>query len=99
MRLHINLAALVTAFTIAAPAHTLPAAETPSAHAARLGIRGESLVIDRHPTFLLLPEPANRATPQPWILYAPTLPPYPDLHERWMHEKFVAAGVAVAGID
>eukprot|EP00913_Durusdinium_trenchii_P035330 g33060.t1 len=38
-------------------------------------------------------------TPQPWIMYAPTLPPYPDRHEKWMHEQFLAAGIAVAGID
>ena len=33
------------------------------------------------------------------MLYAPTLPPYPDAAEKWMHEQFLAAGVAVAGID
>ena len=37
--------------------------------------------------------------PKPWILYSPTLPAYPDKAEKWMHEQFVAAGVAVAGID
>ena len=36
---------------------------------------------------------------KPWILYAPTLPPYPDEAERWMHDRFTKAGVAVAGID
>jgi dipeptidyl aminopeptidase/acylaminoacyl peptidase len=36
---------------------------------------------------------------KPWILYAPTLPAYPDEAERWMHEQFARAGVAVAGID
>jgi hypothetical protein len=45
------------------------------------------------------PVTSRRTTPQPWIFYAPTLAPYPDRHERWMHERFVAAGVAVAGID
>ena len=34
-----------------------------------------------------------------WILYGPTLAAYPDEAERWMHEQFTAAGVAVAGID
>ena len=28
-------------------------------------------------------------------MYAPTLPAYPDSHEKWMHEQFLAAGVAV----
>ena len=39
------------------------------------------------------------ATCKPWILYAPTLPNCPDEAERWMHERFTEAGVAVAGID
>jgi dipeptidyl aminopeptidase/acylaminoacyl peptidase len=39
------------------------------------------------------------AQDKPWILYAPTLPAYPDEAERWMHERFTQAGVAVAGID
>jgi pimeloyl-ACP methyl ester carboxylesterase len=39
------------------------------------------------------------ATSKPWILYAPTLPNCPDEAERWMHERFTEAGVAVAGID
>ena len=77
----------------------LSAAEPASVHASRLGLRGESLEIGGHPAFVLLPEDAKRSTPQPWILYAPTLPDFPDIHERWMHERFVAAGVAVAGID
>ncbi|MCA9045102.1 MAG: prolyl oligopeptidase family serine peptidase, partial [Planctomycetaceae bacterium] len=37
--------------------------------------------------------------PQPWVMYGPTLPAYPDVHEKWMHEQFLAAGVAVAGVD
>jgi hypothetical protein len=39
------------------------------------------------------------STPQPWTLYAATLPGYPDEHEKWMHGQFLAAGVAIAGID
>src|SRR5262245_16406267 len=46
-----------------------------------------------------MPPQEKRAKPQPWIFYAPTLPAYPDEAERWMHEQFLAAGVAVAGID
>lgn len=60
---------------------------------------GESFLVAGRPAFILLPEPAKRHRPQPWILYAPTLPGYPDQHEKWMHEQFLAAGVAVAGID
>jgi arylsulfatase A-like enzyme len=60
---------------------------------------GESFLIAGHPAFILTPAAGKRLTPQPWVFYAPTLPPYPDSHEKWMHEQFLAAGVAVAGID
>jgi dipeptidyl aminopeptidase/acylaminoacyl peptidase len=60
---------------------------------------GESFLVADRPAFVLLPSEEKRAKPQPWIMYAPTLPAYPDTHEKWMHEQFLAAGVAVAGID
>lgn len=69
------------------------------AQTSRLDLPGESLEIDGRPAFILLPPLEKRSTPQPWILYAPTLPAYPDAHEKWMHEQFLAAGIAVAGID
>ena len=58
-----------------------------------------NMTIAGRPAFLYLPVPAKRATPQPWIFYAPTLPTYPDQAENWMHEQFLEAGIAVAGID
>jgi 6-phosphogluconolactonase len=60
---------------------------------------GESFLVEGRPAFVLLPPEKKRATPQPWALYAPTLPGLPDSHEKWMHERFLDAGVAVAGID
>jgi arylsulfatase A-like enzyme len=60
---------------------------------------GESFIVAGRPAFILTPAPTKKHAPQPWIFYAPTLPPYPDTHEKWMHEQFVAAGIAVAGID
>jgi hypothetical protein len=60
---------------------------------------GESFLVDGRPAFVLLPPESQRKEPQPWVLYAPTLPGLPDEHEKWMHEQFLAAGVAVAGID
>jgi alpha-beta hydrolase superfamily lysophospholipase len=60
---------------------------------------GESFLVAERPAFILLPPEDKRTRPQPWVFYAPTLPPYPDSHEKWMHEQFVNAGVAVAGID
>ncbi len=65
----------------------------------KLILPGESFLIDGRPAFVLHPARANKAKPKPWILYAPTLPAYPDKHEKWMHKQFLAAGIAVAGID
>lgn len=71
----------------------------PVAPVKELILPGESFLIEGRPAFLLLPPPEKRTKPQPWVLYAPTLPGYPDAHEKWMHEHFLAAGIAVAGID
>lgn len=65
----------------------------------KLILPGEAFRIEGRPAFVMLPPEGKRSQPQPWIMYAPTLPAYPDSHEKWMHEQFVAAGVAVAGID
>lgn len=65
----------------------------------KLILPGESFLVEERPAFILLPPEDQRKNPQPWILYAPTLAGLPDAHEKWMHEQFLAAGVAVAGID
>jgi pimeloyl-ACP methyl ester carboxylesterase len=65
----------------------------------QLILPGESFLVSGRPAFILQPPEEKRSKPQPWIMYAPTLAGYPDSHEKWMHEQFVNAGVAVAGID
>jgi len=66
----------------------------------RLVLAGDAFVVADRPAFLFAPAgapaPAGR---RPWVLYAPTLPAYPDEAERWMHERFTRAGIAVAGVD
>jgi hypothetical protein len=64
-----------------------------------LDLPRESITVAGCPAFIMLPTAEHRATPQPWIFYAPTLPGYPDEAERWMHERFLEAGIAVAGVD
>lgn len=59
----------------------------------------EQFNIAGRPAFVIHPAMDKRSQPQPWIFYAPTLPAYPDGAERWMHEQFLAAGIAVAGVD
>ncbi|MBU6221559.1 MAG: prolyl oligopeptidase family serine peptidase [Planctomycetes bacterium] len=61
---------------------------------------GEVFSLGGKTAFVFTPagSPAPAGT-RPWILYSPTLPAYPDKAEQWMHEQFLAAGIAVAGID
>jgi dipeptidyl aminopeptidase/acylaminoacyl peptidase len=65
----------------------------------KMVLPGEAFTLNGRPAFIFLPPEEKRAKPQPWIMYGPTLPGYPDEHEKWMHEQFVNAGIAVAGID
>jgi alpha-beta hydrolase superfamily lysophospholipase len=63
---------------------------------------GETFEVAGRTAFLFTPtesSSSSSSSPKPWILYSPTLPAYPDKAEQWMHEQFVAAGVAVAGVD
>ncbi|MBX3422112.1 MAG: prolyl oligopeptidase family serine peptidase [Pirellulaceae bacterium] len=61
---------------------------------------GSLFQIGQYRAFTYLPSPQRRSVPQPWVMYAPTIMPnYPDEHERWMHQQFLEAGIAVAGID
>jgi hypothetical protein len=62
-------------------------------------VPAETFEVDARPAFVMLPAKELRKTPQPWIWYFPTLPGYPDEHEKWMDEQFLAVGIAVAGVD
>jgi hypothetical protein len=59
----------------------------------------ETFSVAGRSAFVFLPPESLRRSPQPWVFYAPTLPAYPDGAERWMHEEFLANGIAVAGVD
>lgn len=81
-------------------AKTAPPAKAKAPASSRLALpHTENFTVAGRPAFIYLPPPEKRTSPQPWIFYAPTLPPYPDNAERWMHEQFTDAGVAVAGVD
>lgn len=64
-----------------------------------LPIQGEVFSIQGHPAFLIQPPGGSSAVPIPWVWYAPTLPGLPNEAETWMFERFLAAGIAIAGID
>ena len=55
--------------------------------------------VDGHPAFVLLPPAADEKKPVPWVWYAPTFPNLPEAREDWMFERFLAAGIAIAGVD
>lgn len=81
------------------PKPTASASATKPAQIKALILPGEAFLVSGRPAFVFLPPPEKRRTPQPWIMYGPTLPGLPDNAEKFMHENFLAAGVAVAGID
>jgi len=72
----------------------------PTPERKNLILPGEVFDVAGRTAFIFTPKDVPPADgPKPWILYSPTLPAYPDKAETWMHEQFVSAGVAVAGID
>ena len=62
-----------------------------------LPLPGEEFLVQERPAFLI--RSTNEAKGKPWVWYAPTLPAYPGQEERWMFERFTAAGISIAGID
>jgi alpha-beta hydrolase superfamily lysophospholipase len=94
-----GLAAIVAVLATAVSARLHAADEPPPTK--KLVVPGEVFTVAGRTAFIFTPAlPADAtAGPTPWILYAPTLPSYPDAAERWMHERFTEAGIAVAGID
>ncbi|MSU36620.1 MAG: hypothetical protein EXS36_16275 [Pedosphaera sp.] len=96
---------MVSVIAAADAAARLAATPTPPTVSPRAGpppklvLPGEQFTVIGRPAFVFLPPPEKRSMPQPWIFYAPTLAAYPDEAERWMHEQFLAAGIAVAGVD
>lgn len=76
------------------------AAETAGKQKA-LPVPGENFTVGDDPAFVILPPPdkVRADSPTPWVWYAPTFANLPEQRERWMIERFQAAGIAVAGID
>lgn len=65
-----------------------------------LPLSGEVFKLNGSDSFVILPPgPRDRASEIPWVWYAPTLPPYPGHEEKWMFERLLEAGIAIAGID
>ncbi len=67
--------------------------------AKKLPLPGEVFSVAGRPAFLISASEKAEGKSKPWVWYAPTLPNLPGPEERWMFEKFRAAGIAIAGID
>ena len=65
----------------------------------RLPLKGEVFTIQERTAFLILPEKPKAGQPIPWVWYALTLPGLPANSEKWMFERFLKAGIAIAGVD
>src|SRR6185312_42993 len=65
----------------------------------KLPMPGEVFEVGGHTAFLILPKADRQVAGMPWVWYAPTLPGLPGAEETWMFQKFLDAGIAVAGID
>lgn len=75
-----------------------PAASKPAVPEKKLPLPGSTFLVEGRPAFVIVPEmKSDKATP--WVWYAPTLPGLPGTEERWMFERFLKAGIAIAGID
>jgi hypothetical protein len=64
-----------------------------------LPIAGEVFSVKGCTAFLILPGQVAARNETPWVWYAPTLPGLPGTEEKWMFQKFLDAGMAVAGIE
>jgi len=63
----------------------------------KLPLPGESFRLNGKEAFVILPEKTK--APIAWVWYAPTLRGLPAKSEVWMFERFLAKGIAIAGID
>lgn len=64
-----------------------------------LPVPGEVFRVEGRTAFLISPAQPASGQPTPWVWYAPTLAGLPGPEEKWMFERFLDAGMGVAGID
>lgn len=65
-----------------------------------LPLRGETFKLNEADAFVMLPKgPRNPKADIPWVWYAPTLDGLPSAAEKWMFQRFLDSGIAIAGID
>lgn len=60
---------------------------------------GEVLLVGGHTAFLIPAKVEVGALSKPWVWYAPTLPGLPGTEEGFLFDRFMDAGIAIAGVD
>ena len=65
----------------------------------QLPFPGEVFAIEGRTAFLILPDTKPAEGAMPWVWYAPTLRGLPGGAEKWMFERFLKAGIVIAGVD
>ena len=65
----------------------------------QLPFPGEVFAIEGSTAFLIQSDVKSPKEPMPWMWYAPTLRGVPGWPEKWMFERFLKAGIAIAGIN
>ncbi len=65
----------------------------------KLPFPGEVFAIEGRTAFLILPDTKPAEGAMPWVWYAPTLRGLPGGAEKWMFDRFLKAGIAIAGVD
>jgi hypothetical protein len=62
-------------------------------------LQQEQFTVDDRPAFVIRPT-KTAPGPIPWVMYAPTLAKrHPGDAESWMFRRFLARGIAIAGVD
>ncbi|MBX9655871.1 prolyl oligopeptidase family serine peptidase [bacterium] len=64
-----------------------------------LPIPGQVFLVENRTAFVIPAKNVPMPGPKPWVWYAPTLPNLPSRDELWMFERFLDAGISIAGID
>ena len=59
----------------------------------------QSFKVDGHTAFVIMPTKIDEKKPVRWVWYAPTFSNLPEPRENWMFQRFLAAGIAIAGVD
>lgn len=99
VRLARAMTALVVGVGLCGEAFAVCPPGMPGRQEKKLPLPGHVLRVDGHTAFLILPEAGKAPAERPWVWYAPTLPGLPGEEEKWMFERFLDAGIAIAGID